>query len=188
MIFESACWKEDIAKIAERMKKRKTQKRWPERALVNIEKDVFFAFYAIRKLLEADKLSQTIADFTLNARSYSATGKPVTKMNWHRLDELYDLTKLQQESLALRFICNQIVHSYVFAPSFGEDDALEGILFCSDFKRNEKLYALDVDEIVICLEAIAADSPTTMQGEYDSPKSDFKVVLSTGPAPGKTHT
>ena len=178
MIWEFQYWKQDIRKIAQRMKKRVTQSRWPERSLVNLEKDIFIAFYAIRKLAEATKLSKPIVGMKLPAFSYPSIGKGVTKLNWHRLDEHFDFGEEKPEQLSLRFVYNQIVHSYICMPQMTELSTLGGIFFCSDFKRNDRLYCLEIGEIIQCLELVAADDPSSLSMSYDSKSKDYKVTLS----------
>jgi hypothetical protein len=178
MIWASGYWKEDIEKIAERMRKRSVQTRWTERSFVNLEKDIFIVFYSLRKLLEASKISDSVADMKLSIFSYHSIGKGVTKINWHRVDEHFDLKKEKPEHSDLRFICNQIVHSYIFMPQMAETNTLAGILFCSDFKRNSELYRLEISEIIRCLELVAADDISSIHAVYDFKSKDYKITSS----------
>lgn len=59
MIWGSHSWKEDLARLAGNLRKKAQQRRWPERSTAKLEKEVFMGFYAIRKLLEAKKLSES---------------------------------------------------------------------------------------------------------------------------------
>ena len=52
MMWESQPWKDDLLKTAKRLEARTKQKRWPPRSEANIEKEIFYAFYAIRKLID----------------------------------------------------------------------------------------------------------------------------------------
>ncbi len=60
MIWASYPWKEELLRIATRLEKKQKQRRWTERTEANLEKDVFIGCYALRKLMEAHKLSETV--------------------------------------------------------------------------------------------------------------------------------
>ncbi len=177
MIYESSYWKEDLTKIVLRMSKRAKQRKWTDRSFFNFEKDVFFAFYAIRKLMEADKLSQEVIDAKLGAICYPTTGKGMTKINNHRLHEHFDFSKGLNTLLDLQFVCNQIVHSYIFAPFFEENESLAGVYFCSDMRRNQQLYDIQLSEIIRCLTEVANDDPDEIHAVYDPQSRDYRVTL-----------
>ena len=162
-------------KLAKKLEGRTKQKRFPERSWVNFEKEIFTAFYIIRKLAEAKKLSDALVNLPLAACSFPALGKPGHLFNWDNLDELYDFSTETQESLTLNFVCNQIIHSYVFVPSISEDRNLTGIFFSSDRKRNKKLYHLDILEITRVLDRAANDNPSRKY-VFDKKKGDYIVT------------
>jgi len=60
MIGESYSWKENLFRIAERLDRKAEQRRRTDRTDVNLAKDLFTGRYAIRKLMEARKLSETM--------------------------------------------------------------------------------------------------------------------------------
>jgi hypothetical protein len=176
VILESGYWKDEIQKIADRMKKRSQQKRWNERSYAKVEKDVFIAFYAIRKLLEAQKLSQSVATAKLTVSSYPARGKGVTRINSLRIDEHFDFDQEQTGNLTLDFVCNQIIHSYIFAPFLREDKTLGGVLFSSDFKRNKSLYRLGIEDMIACFELVALDDPIAIHVVLNPEKNDYTIT------------
>ena len=151
MIVESSYWKEDIQRIADRLQKRSKQKRWPERSFYLVEKDVFIAFYGIRKLIEAKKLTQATEKMSIQLYTYPTTGYGVTRLNSHNIDRLFDLEKPQKQTRELKFICNQIIHSYVFTPALTEDNGLAGIMFSSERERNQSLYFMETDHLIKAL-------------------------------------
>jgi len=177
MISQSHHWKKDLIKLAERMSKRSKQRRWTERSYFLFEKDVFFAFYSIRKLLEADKLSQDVANLSLNVVSYPALGKKVTKINNFDLTKLYDFSKGDKANLKLLLTCHQIVHSYIFTPVVNEDHSCTGIMFCSDRTRNKALYEMELEELVKCIQHVAEDDPTEWHYIRDPNLGDYKVTV-----------
>jgi len=56
-MLESHCWKEYLSRIAKRLDRWKTQRRWSERSICIFERDILIAFFCIRKLIEAGKLT-----------------------------------------------------------------------------------------------------------------------------------
>ncbi len=125
MIWESGDWKDDLLKTALKLSRRIHQKRWSERSFFLFEKEIFFAFYSIRKLIEAQKLSDYVVEAKIPLQSFKTRGLPVTRLNRDRLDEFYNLQDTSSESIKLKDICNQFIHSYIFVPSFGELNELD---------------------------------------------------------------
>lgn len=176
MIWESSYWKDDLLKTATKLERKKNQKRWTERTFVNFEKEIFISFYSIRKLIEAHKISGDLINTTINAKSYPSKGKAVTLINWHRIDELYDFSTAQEEKLPLKFVCNQLIHSYVFVPEFNENSQLAGILFTSDKYRNQKIFSVSIDDVIEILKKVGSNYPNCALSIYDNNKKDYIII------------
>jgi hypothetical protein len=177
VISESRFWKEDIEKIAKRMRKYSIQSRWTERSHVNFEKDLFIAFYAVRKLIEAKKLTRTVLGLQLKASSFPSTGKGVTHLNSHKIDEHFDLEKKTSENLDLAFVCNQIIHSYIYMTSWTEQGLLEGIMVSSDYQRNKKLYYIELNILIDCLDKVSHDYAVELRANRNPKTGDFDIIL-----------
>jgi len=175
MIWESHYWKNELLKITKRLKDRKKQKKWFDTSLAKIEQDVMLGFYIVRKLKEAKKLSDSVAHHRVNLKTYSAKGKNVTYMNWHKLDEVYDFSKINGQTRSLSFICDQIIHSYVFVVELDENSNFTGILFCSDKKRNKELYFLEIDILTSLFENIGNDYPSSATYIFNNKIQDYDV-------------
>lgn len=176
MIWESYYWRQDLLKLAKKLEARTKQKRFPERSLVNFDKEIFMAFYIVRKLAEAKKLSDSITNSALPAYSSPALGKSVHFFNWDRIDELYDFEKQKRQSLSLAFVCNQIIHSYIFLPCFDENSRLCGIFFSSDKERNKRLFYLDISEVIRLLREIGNDEVPGREYVFDEEKGDYTMT------------
>jgi hypothetical protein len=61
VIGDSVPWKIELLRIAARLERRKTQKRWTQQTTFLVERDIMIAAFAIRKLTEAHKLSDDVA-------------------------------------------------------------------------------------------------------------------------------
>ncbi len=176
MIWESAYWKDDLLKIARRMSRRTNQQRWTERARVNVEKDVFLAFYIIRKLIEAKKLTTVVENLSIELNIFPTLGKAVHLSNWHKIDKLYNLCETIRQKRKLQFVCNQIVHSYVFSIATDEESGgLAGVLFCSDKERNKYLYSLSAKTMIDVFEQIGNNDQRKIRMIYDDRYQDWKV-------------
>lgn len=133
-MWTQSYWKRELLKIASTLARETKQKKITLRTLASFEKNVFFAFYAIRKLIEAQKLPIAIIQSHVSVISYPSKIKLVTH---HRnlldvrpeLELAYDLGKANRESLQLTFICNQIIHSYIFTPDVATRGGIRGVLF-----------------------------------------------------------
>ena len=134
MIWESHFWKEDLTRLAARLRKREKQQHWPERSLAKLEQEVFIGFYALRKLLEARKLSEKEVTRLIPADSFSFTGRQqITLLNWNRkFADAFDFEKPKKLKLPIMFLCNQVIHSYIYKEVFNEEGMLTGIFISSD--------------------------------------------------------
>jgi len=175
MIWESSHWKDDLQKLASLFDRHIPRTRWPERSLADLEKRVMIAFYCIRKLIEAKKLSDRVATQTLSLRSYPSLGKPVTRLNWHDINSLYDLSRGISTQRPLKFVCDQFIHSYIFVPTFSARGTLTSILFVSDRRRKEALFRLSMRTMLRVLRSVGSDYPRRLHFTFDSAAGDYAV-------------
>jgi hypothetical protein len=160
MIWDSGPWRVELCRLAARIEQRTRQKRWQEASSARLEQDVFFAAYAVRKLLEAKKLSTSITDTVVVVKTYPRTSTQMDHMNWHHLGTHFDFERPTHGELRVGELCNQFIHSYVFSEWFeGEPARLSGLLFTSDRKRKSVLYHVQIAELVRLLRRIGDDSP-----------------------------
>ncbi len=74
---------------------------------------------------------------------------------------------------------NQIIHSYIFLISTEETtEVIDGFFFCSDRMRNEKLYYIDLNEIVKFFTIVGNDYPSTGSFEFDEKIQDYRFYTS----------
>jgi hypothetical protein len=176
MIHESRYWKDDLLKQADALRGRKRQRRWPEVSFARLEQTIMLSFYSIRKLIEASKLSDSTVTQQIPLITYPWTGKTVTRINWHKIHQLYALGSPSNESRDLLFLCHQIVHSYVFMPVFDDSGSLDGIMFTSDRQRNQRLYSMTLDAIIELFERVGNDYPNEMRMVFTPDTQDYNVT------------
>lgn len=175
MIWESHYWKDDLLKQAEELRLLRSKRRLGERSLAKVEQTLLLGFYSIRKLTEADMLSCTTVDQQVEVTSFPWAGKPVTKLNCHRIDELYNLEDGQLAQKPLRAICNQFIHSYVFTPCFDASERLNGILVTSDRARMQSLFLVSVIRVIELFEQAGRDYPNSSRTVFDPKIGDYRT-------------
>jgi len=176
MIYESSYWKDDLLRIAKNLKKRKQQKRFSERSFANIEKEIFFSFFAIRKLVESKKIPSSILSKEIDIQYYLSKNKDVTFINRYRTEQLYDLDRPAHKILKLIDICNLIIHGYVFVFLIGKAGGLNGVFVSSDSHRNNELYEIRIDGIILMLREIGNNYSNKWSDIYNDKKRDYDIV------------
>lgn len=177
MIDESFYWKRELSKIARDLRGRKKQRRWPEASFAQIELDVMLGFYMIRKLLEGHKISDSIGKRRFRLPMHRATGKRVTFQNAHRIDTLYDLSRAQTETRTVAFICDQIIHSYIFVPCLGEAGGWDGIVFASDRQKARGVFLLRGLQVISLFESIARNDPAWIRWQINPGTGEERIAV-----------
>lgn len=178
MIYESFPWKEELLKISHSLEVRLNQKRWIIRTSFLFEKEIFTSFYIIRKLIEAEKVSTKNKHINIPCYLIPSTGKTVTRFNKHRATELYDFTKYKKSKINILDLCHQVIHSYIFDPTFDEDLLLVGFWVSSEKSRNNSLYSFVLDDVIKVFKIFGNDYPNSMSSIYDEKIKDYRIYQS----------
>jgi hypothetical protein len=112
----------------------------------------------------------------INVAIYPSKGKDVTIYNWDKIYKFYDLEAKQLSQRDLRFICNQIIHSYVFLPDIDDNGVFQAIVFCSDRERNINLFEIEVNDLINALRVIGKDYPAESRSTFNPKKRDYDVT------------
>lgn len=203
MIAESYYWREELLKIANNIKEKHQIIEWTDSDNAEFEKEIMIGFYIIRKLIEANKLTNRIIATNIKGHKFQSVGKQITFMNNHRFPELYDLQNKLKNKFDLRFLINQFVHSYIFYPvidftdpefrnsiseSISDEEYDElyqkaekkivSIYFNSDDNKDKFLYEIDIKKITGLFEEVGKCDITSMSLVYNSKKKDYDISLS----------
>src|SRR5258706_5011230 len=179
MIHESHYWKEDLIKSAASLERRLKQQRWYDGTFADVEKKVMLGFYAIRKLTEAHKIDDKTSGQSLSVTAFPSTGKLVTRNNWRRWWELYDLEDPRKTKMQLLPLCHQFVHSYVFSCAFDEARALDSVFVSSDRERNRMLFGVPISEVIRVFKSVGKNYPNYYRSEFNEAKGDYDVIVKT---------
>lgn len=149
MIQDSIPWRMELLATAERLEKRKSQRRWTDRTGFLVERDVMVGAYSVRRMKESFKVSDNLASRTWPVRIHEPCGPVPDVHNNHKLWDLYDLGKGRGAELSLTNVCNQVIHSWIWGFAAGENGVgLDGVFVSSDRKRRKCLYFLSIDMLV----------------------------------------
>lgn len=138
MIYESHPWKAELLKDAEIIQRWAAKTEVSVRRETLLEKKVFISAYAMRKLMEAKKLTTRVDSFSLKVTTYPRTQSKISRLNDHRLDEHFNFDSGRKTTIGVRQLLNEIIHSRLF--SFFEDETgrLEAFFVCSDQNIDKK--------------------------------------------------
>lgn len=174
MIHESHFWKEDVRRRAGLLRKRLRQLRWPERSTARTEQDLMLGFYSIRKLLESQKLTATIAQSRIRLHVHPCR-KAVSQLNRHAVHALYDLTSHTHEERDVSFVCNQFIHSYVFVLTVSDRKTWTGVLVASDRERNHAIYHVSARDIVQLFTRVSRDNANRARMTFNAKRGDYDI-------------
>jgi hypothetical protein len=175
MIDDSYYWKIHLLRQSDELQKRMMQRRWPDSSLARFEQTIMLGFYSVRKLIESKKITNTAVKRSIPVYAYAPTGQKPHLRNWYKIDRLYALDKPAKQNVKLLFLCNQVIHSYVFLPLFDEDGKLSGIFVVSDRERSKALFQISLQTIIDIFKAIGNDDITSMKLVFDPTMGDYRT-------------
>lgn len=144
MINESLYWKEELFRNARWLVEALNKKRWTERSFSKLEKSIMMSAYAIRKLNEASKVPPEYMEKDISVGLFNRKKSVMDKLNNHSIEKHYELSNGKVSSIKVKYLFNQIIHSYIFCPVFEEKNRLSGILINSDKSCKHGLYNVQI--------------------------------------------
>ncbi|MBR2566589.1 MAG: hypothetical protein IKE29_18510 [Paenibacillus sp.] len=172
MIWESSYWKEDLLKLSDKINRVYLSTAYDEDIAVEFEKDIMIAMYSVRKLVEAKKIPPSTELMGIKIKKFE-NKKEVTRLNWHRIKELYDLEKPTNENVKMNYLYNQIIHSYIFLISLNDEEFIEGFYFNSDKTKDQKLFYMDLKTLKEYINVVGNDYPIEERYEYNKIIEDY---------------
>lgn len=165
MIHESRYWKTPLVRGANWLNRIVLTEENSESALARAEREVFIGFYAVRKLLPTFKLSESTKRLSGEVQWFAPrNGQKVDYFHRSDIDDLFDLNHANTEVRDIGFLCNQVIHSYVFVNSTTEDGKLDGFFVSSDTMRQKRLYFFPLALVTQVFKTVGQDYPKS--GEY----------------------
>lgn len=177
MIIDSVFWKNNINTVVNKLSKINT-KKFTDKTSFELEKYFFITSYSIRKLYQSGKISDSLYKKNIVLYYYEPL-KQINKKSWWDIENMYDLDKPIKCSIQLKYLLEQFIHSYTFAPRFNFNDKtksienIDCILFHSDKERNKKTYSITLNEYINILKEISNNYPSSMEMIYDKKEDDY---------------
>jgi hypothetical protein len=155
MIFETYYWRLELGRLARRLRRHMKQRRWFISSDASVEKCVMLGFYSIRKLLEAFQPPPNM-NFQSKVTTFPRNKEKLSPICYPEVTEAFELDRPKTETIGLKDLCNQIIHSYFFSVWLGSNHGLRGVFFSSDYYEDIKVYRMDISAIVALFERIAS--------------------------------
>jgi hypothetical protein len=177
VITDSTPWKIELLRIADRLERKKTQRRWTEQTGFLVERDVMVGAYALRKLLEARKISDLLANRQVLIKEHVLLegSRPPDMHNRYFIWENYDLDVCKEHAFTLWAFCNQIIHSWNWMISATEDDQFDGFYVSSDRERRSSLYFVAIDLYIELLRAVGSETVVSITMGRDK-KGEMHII------------
>lgn len=175
MIWESAPWREELRRCAAGLTRLAAQRRETDKRSALFERTFFFGAYAMRKLNEAKKLSSAWAGRSVPGLWYPLIASPPDLMNWHRLDEHYDLSVGEEECLSAKDLSDMVIHSFVFMVELNNDRTISGVFLASDRSKRRGLWLFKITTLVEIMAATAEDEFNFSCGIRDPETGEWDV-------------
>ena len=169
MIHESWPWRRELLRSADRLEKRASQRRWLAQTSVSVERDIMLGAYAVRRLVEASKVTRKTAETRFPVRRFDLIDAMPDARNRHDLEVLFDLEHGSEATLTTARLCNQIVHSWIFTISAPETGyGMDGIYVSSDKARREHLYFVPLTSLLELFRSVGEEQIVSITMRYDS--------------------
>ena len=165
MIYESWPWRRDLMRDADILD-RWAAKSMSERRSVLIEKKVFVAAYAMRRLLQAGKLSTSTDRKPVTVDQFPSI-KPIGKQDRWDFHLHYDIAAGSSSTLPAYRLLDLIIHSFIFAEWQDEVNNRLMIAFTSDRTRDQHLYLVALTDFVDLIRFVATDDPEMIVWKRD---------------------
>jgi hypothetical protein len=175
MIHESAPWKTHLARDADLIERWAAKPGHSERRSFLIERKVFLAAYAMRKLDDAAKLSTDTLGSPMAVSRFPPILPGYSEVNSHRWDEFFDLENAARVDLSRRRVLNLLVHSLVFVEVLGETDTFDAFMVTSDQEQARGLVQVEVAAFVDLMRLAANDYPMAMRRTLDSTSGRWRI-------------
>jgi hypothetical protein len=174
MAIESLYWKEELARIAKAIRPIAKPKRFSERAVCTVERDVMIGCFIVRRMIELKKVSSHVAQSELDVLS-APTVKAVNKLNQFSIDKNYDWGAEKTVKKSVIYICNQCIHAYVSFIERGPDRNWSHLLVVSDYDRKDVIWRIPFTEIIRIFNSASNDWPVTLEMEFDKKIDDYQI-------------
>jgi hypothetical protein len=167
MIHESAPWRSYLAKDAEFIDRWAAKTAITERRSILLERKVFLAAYAMRKLFEARKLTSSSNHKTVQCKTFPAIDRhAISSWNAYKFYQLYDFSSPSVQTVKLPDLLNLIIHSLLFSEVIQKNGKISAFFVTSDRKRSN-LWLIRLSHFTSLMRYVAQDYPAVIHRVRD---------------------
>lgn len=150
MIQDSTPWKDELLRIASSLEKRCQQKRWSERRIFLLERDLMLGSFALRKLCDSLKVSTHLRRSGIPVIQHRLKKEPLWRFDWTDLGEIYDLDSPKRGAITPERFANQFIHSAVWMPEAEDPEycTVSGFWVVSDLDKQRHVNYFAANDIV----------------------------------------
>jgi hypothetical protein len=183
MIDDSAPWKRDIAIDAAKLETALVRYRSgasdmpSDNLYYKIERFCFVNYYVIRRLFDAEKLSEELESTTVVARVFKKRTRdyrPLDVMTKGDVQKRYVIGRARRKRLSLLTLCNMLVHTADFVVSVHPKRSLR-ILFTSS-KHARELFEVSLADL-LRLATHTAEDDIVYEHMVRNPKSGALEIV-----------
>ncbi|QDY05759.1 hypothetical protein FJK98_00120 [Micromonospora sp. HM134] len=180
MISESIYWRRDLFNLARELRRKSSQRNWQEASAVRLEKALLVGCYAVRRLLDSAKLSNSYREKTISAVELPALDVNLRRLHFappndlEIIGEMYDFRAGRSIDLKLPVFINQFIHSYTLLYIVPCDEVPRTvILVTSDRDRLKRLLAFWLDDIAHLFEHAAISDQSEFRRTWNEAKKAY---------------
>lgn len=177
-MIESRYWKEELDRIAESIRCVPKPKRFSERYLFTVTRDLMTGFFILRRLIELHKVSSKTKGHVVTLLSYPVQ---IDSSRWksysvHDIDETYNLDRERKERKKANYVANQFIHSATIYVMRDTTRNWSDVLITSDYDKKKCLWRIPVAEIESLFRIAAHDYPQSIHSTYNFETKDWDVT------------
>jgi hypothetical protein len=204
MIYDSYVWKKtlknDLKKIKTFLLKYCSNddngSKSNDEAFIRLQKFFVFSSIIIRKLIEANKISDEVMTNSVKISTHEKINEnEITFFNDYKIDEFYDLDNPKKGTMSIVNLTNSFIHSFHFMPdydwkvideSLDEDDyenlkleKLNGVYFSTDKTKDKTLNFITFEDFEKIINLIIKDNIVSMEwinGKFTKKSSIEKPI------------
>jgi hypothetical protein len=109
--------------------------------------------YMVRKLEDA---FQPVRSKTLSLpiMTFGNTEGDYHTWHWPKIRKHFNLNRPQKQSVSVRQLCNEVIHSRVFTPCY-DATRLRGVFVVSDYNQSKRVLLIDLEGLARLFERVA---------------------------------
>ena len=159
MIWASASWKDGLLKDADILERWATKTSRPTQQEVIFEKKIFLTAYAMRKLLEANKICTILHYKPMKFETYDRTNSVMTPLNWDKVEKHYNMETSKSARRDIWWMFDNIIHSHIFLLTINKNGWIDGFLITSDNNKDRYLMKVELSRFLQIMREIGSDYP-----------------------------